>query len=374
MRPEPVDNGTGFDLEAYMTAGAERLVAQLLKSAVLHPREGKFLLDYAAASKKAGATRHRYEQEGTHIPSFLICSITSRCNLHCAGCYARSLSLCGEGPGEGQLSAEDWASVFSQARELGISFILLAGGEPMVRRDVLEAAGNYPELLFPVFTNGTLLTGELLELLDRKRNLIPIFSLEGGAATSDARRGSGVYRKVEEAMGALGQRRMLFGVSVTVTARNREEVMALPFISSLEKKGCKAVFFVEYVPTGENETDLAPDDACREAMAAQLAVLRRSLDMILLSFPGDEAAAGGCLAAGRGFFHINPYGGAEPCPFSPYSDANVRDLGLLGALRSPLFRSLQSSGMLLETHVGGCTLFEQRDKVSALLEEEAVHA
>ena len=43
-------------------------------------------------------------------------------------------------------------------------------------------------------------------------------------------------------------------------------------------------------------------------------------DMIVVSFPGDEKSSGGCLAAGRGFFHINSHGGAEPCPFSPYSE------------------------------------------------------
>jgi MoaA/NifB/PqqE/SkfB family radical SAM enzyme len=51
--------------------------------------------------------------------------------------------------------------------------------------------------------------------------------------------------------------------------------------------------------------------------------------MIFISFPGDEKTSGGCLAAGRGFFHINSHGGAEPCPASPYSDINVRDSSLL---------------------------------------------
>ena len=321
MQPE---KRTEINLEEYMTQGVEHLVADLMKSAVLHPREGKFLLSFAAASKKAAAVRHRYEEEGTHIPSFLICSITSRCNLHCAGCYARSLSLCGEGPETGQLSAAEWGSVFSQARDLGIGFALLAGGEPMVRRDVLEAAAGVPEILFPVFTNGTMLSGEMTELMDRNRNLIPIFSVEGGEETTDRRRGTGVYRAVERAMAELQARRMLFGVSVTVTTRNQAEVMSSPFVSALKEKGCKAVIYVEYVPTEDADSPLAPDDACREAIAARMEALRRESDMILLSFPGDERADGGCMAAGRGFFHINSQGGAEPSPFSPYSDGSLR--------------------------------------------------
>ena len=119
-----------FDLEQYLTAGAQDIVRGLLKTALLHPREGAFVAKYAAAAKKADALRHESEAAGVHIPSFLICSITNRCNLHCAGCYARSLEICGDEKAQ-LLSAEEWGRVFSQARELGIGFILLAGGEPM---------------------------------------------------------------------------------------------------------------------------------------------------------------------------------------------------------------------------------------------------
>ena len=75
---------------------------------------------------------------------------------------------------------------------------------------------------------------------------------------------------------------------------------------------------------------------------------------------------GGCLAAGRGFFHINPYGGAEPCPFSPYSDINLRNVSLRQALRSPLFQKIRAASVLAASHSGGCVLFEQ-DELGPLL-------
>ena len=89
--------------------------------------------------------------------------------------------------------------------------------------------------------------------------------------------------------------------------------------------------------------------------------------MVYISFPGDEKSSGGCVAAGRGFFHINSHGGAEPCPFSPYSDINVRETSLREALRSPLFMALQSGGILSDDHEGGCVLYEKREQVEALL-------
>lgn len=112
----------------------------------------------------------------------------------------------------------------------------------------------------------------------------------------------------------------------------------------------------------------APGDEEREYMEKRLAEIRaKHRNMIFLSFPGDEKSLGGCIAAGRGFFHINSHGGAEPCPFSPYSDVNVRDTSLREALHSELFMKLQSSGTLTQEHIGGCVLYENRDKVENCL-------
>lgn len=104
-------------------------------------------------------------------------------------------------------------------------------------------------------------------------------------------------------------------------------------------------------------------------MADRLDALRETQrDMLLISFPGDERASGGCLAAGRGFFHINARGGAEPCPFSPYSDTSLQDVSLKEAMRSPLFRRLREDGNLTGIHTGGCALFEQEETVKKYLE------
>ncbi len=91
-------------------------------------------------------------------------------------------------------------------------------------------------------------------------------------------------------------------------------------------------------------------------------------DIIFLSFPGDEKALGGCLASGRGFFHIGPDGSAEPCPFSPFSDSNVVSMGVRGALQSPLFRKIRAAHALGWEHTGGCTLFEHREEIEQMIQ------
>lgn len=357
---------TKMNIQEYMTAGVENIIRNALKVTLTNPAQSIFMTRFAAASKAASKKRQISEKEGEHIPAFLIASITSSCNLHCAGCYARALHSCEDTEPIKQLSAEEWDHIFEQAENLGISFILLAGGEPMIRRDVIEKAGNRPKILFPIFTNVTLIDDTYMKMLKKCRNLLPIFSIEGKEKQTDTRRGEGVYEKVFSAMEVMQKEKLLFGSSVTVTKENLEEVTSDDFIRKLEQRDCKALFFVEFVPMSPESQELAPGDEERTYMNKRLSEIREAYpNMIFLSFPGDEKSSGGCIAAGRGFFHINSHGGAEPCPFSPYSDVNVRDTSLQEALHSGLFMKLQNSGILMEDHAGGCVLFENRDKVES---------
>ncbi len=355
------------ELQTYITKGAESIVAEAVRATLRDPKEAAFMAGFALASKRAADRRTRLERDGLHVPTFLIASITSACNLHCAGCYSRAEHATEDCEPVRQLTAEDWDRVFDEAEELGVSFILLAGGEPLLRRSVVEKAAARTSLLFPVFTNGTYLDERYLDLFDRRRNLIPVVSLEGGREKTDTRRGEGVYDTLRKNMEAFSGRGLIWGASVTVTRENLAEAVSPSFTRELAALGCRLFIFVEYVPVTEDSRSLAPDDRDRELLTSSVDRLRREQpESIFLTFPGDEKASDGCLAAGRGFFHINSHGGAEPCPFSPYSDVNVKDASLRAAMESGLFERIREGGLLMEEHVGGCTLFERRAEVEAL--------
>ena len=357
-----------FDLQEYLSRGIENFMADVVKATLKNPRESAFMLKFAAATAAASRKRKAAEAQGQHIPSFLIASITSQCNLHCAGCYSRCNHATVDALPVRQLTDEEWLKIFSEADELGISFILLAGGEPMLRRDIIEAAGKRQNILFPIFTNGTFMDEAYFELFDKCRNLIPIMSIEGEKDATDERRGKGIYERLIRNMDELHKRDLVFGASITVTTQNIKEVTSDAFLKKLSDRGCKAIIYVEFVPVTEESKELAPGDAERAYLQAELTRLRREHpEMVYVSFPGDEKSSGGCVAAGRGFFHINSHGGAEPCPFSPYSDINVRDTSLKKALNSRLFKALRENGHLLEDHAGGCVLYEKRELVESLL-------
>lgn len=357
-----------FDLQEYLTAGVERIVANAVKATLRNPKESAFMLRFAAASRAASQKRLAAERRGQHIPAFLIASITSSCNLHCAGCFSRGSHATEDCAPVEQLTANEWLAVFDEAEALGISFVLLMGGEPLLRRDVIEAAGKKPDVLFPIFTNGVFMDESYFELFNAHRNLLPVMSLEGEKNATDKRRGVGVYDRLMANMDECRRRGLIFGVSITVTTYNIHNISSEKFIKDLSDRGCKAVIYVEYVPVTEESEGLAPGDGEREFLRGEIERLRVECpEMVFLSFPGDEKSSGGCIAAGRGFFHVNSHGGAEPCPFSPYSDTNVRDSSLSEAMNSQFFKSLRNGDYLLEDHIGGCILYDKRDQVETLL-------
>ncbi len=356
-----------FDIQQYMTRGVERVVNDALKATLKNPKESAFMVKFAAASVKASKRRAKAEREGEHIPPFLIAGITSACNLHCEGCYSRHNEATVDSEPVRQLTTDEWNDIFAEADELGISFILLAGGEPLLRKDVISTAAGYKNILFPIFTNGIFISDEYFDLFDKNRNLVPVMSIEGGEASTDHRRGQGVYKRLVANMDELKKRGIIFGTSVTVTNENLDDVTSDAFLKKLENSGCRAVIYVEFVPVTKESEHLALNEEKMELLAKRIANRRADDDgMVLISFPGDEKSSDGCVAAGRGFFHINSHGGAEPCPFSPYSDTNVRDTSIREAMRSKLFRNLIDGGVLKEEHKGGCTLFEKREQVENL--------
>ena len=260
-----------------------------------------------------------------------------------------------------------WAEVLAEARELGVSIVMVAGGEPLTRPDLLEVCAGLPEVTFPLFTNGLLLDDAMVGRLKRLRHVIPVLSVEGFEAATDSRRGEGVYDAVRAAIERLERAGLFFGVSITMTRHNFSMVTGDEFIGGLVQSGCRLVFLVEYTPVTPETENLVLEPAQKAAVEPTRAALAARFPLVCAAFPGDEEQYGGCLAAGRGFVHVGPDGSLEPCPFAPFSDTSVRDRPLKEALASEFLARVRSGHESLRETAGGCALWRNRDWVAGLL-------
>ncbi len=334
---------------------------------VREPRFAFHALRLLGRQRRAARLRDRHEAAGLHVPPFVVYSITDRCNLDCAGCYAKLLHR-SDRP---EVSDRRLRGILDEVRDLGVSVILLAGGEPLLRQNLLAFTAGFPEILFLLFTNGSLVDGAAIDRLREQRHVVPVLSIEGGEAQTDDRRGGGTYRYVIETMARLRKRRVFFGTSTTLTRENFDLATSEAHLKGLIRRGCRLFYYINYVPVKPGTDHLQLEPVQVRELEERLARHRRSLPALFIAFPHDEVALGGCLAAGRGFLHINAYGDVEPCPFSPYSDTNLNETSFAEALASPLLQRILDSGVVLDETDGRCALWKRRSWVARLLEEGA---
>lgn len=102
------------------------------------------------------------------IPANGIFELTPRCNLQCKMCYVR-LTPAQMAPLGRELTAEEWLYIAQEAKDAGLTFLLLTGGEPTLRSDFPVIYENLAQMGFSISinTNGTLLTPAIRELWHR---------------------------------------------------------------------------------------------------------------------------------------------------------------------------------------------------------------
>jgi len=313
-----------------------------------------------AARRRTRAAR----EDGTHVPPIAIFSITNRCNLRCKGCYAQAIRP----EAANELPPEKLRSIIAEADELGVSFFVIAGGEPLLRPEILEIAKAYPHIIFLLVTNGLLLEEPMVERLTAQLNTVPVLSIEGNQGQTDDRRGAGVHARLEQRMAELRAAGVFFSLSFTVTRQNFETVTDQAFLRRAADAGCKFFLLLEYTPIRAGTDEWVITDEQREEMKGIVAEARRQIPAVFIAVPWDEEAQGGCLAAGRGFVHISASGDLEPCPFAPYSDASLRGLPLRVALQSRFLTLMRENHELFAETEGGCALWKRRDVVEQLLQ------
>lgn len=342
----------------------ERIKTLFKRAAAAHPLDLNRTLrlsKIASFQRTQARKRCRAAEAGRYVPALLIASVTRRCNLDCAGCYAKALRPTEESGAE--LSDDRFMELFREALDLGTGILMLAGGEPLLRRSLLERVSRLEGPPVPVFTNGLLVDPEWLDLF-AAGSLIPVFSIEGDADQTRERRGAGIHERVLESMAALKARKAIFGVSVTATSRNADLILSESFLRELERTGVSVLFIVEYVPVKPGTEDLVLTEAQKRLLLSK--ELFSGLSYPVVTLPGDEEEYGGCLAAGRGFLHLSPEGALEACPFAPFSDTSAAERPLLRALESPLLAAIREHhGELTETR-GGCALWNKRGWVTSL--------
>ena len=358
---DPDNNWNRFVLRLWddIDAGARRA---LFENFVLN---GSFL-----QSERNDELRRKY---GCNIPWAILLDPTSACNLHCTGCWAAEYG------NKLNLTFDEIDSIITQGKELGIYLYIYTGGEPLVRKkDLIALCEKHSDAAFLSFTNATLIDEEFCQDMLRVGNFIPAISLEGFEEANDGRRGRGHFQKALDAMVLLRSHRIPFGVSICYTSRNYKVVTSDEFLDLLISKGCVFAWYFHYMPVGMGAaTDLLLTPEQRAYMKDRVREIRGvtgGKELYCIDFQNDGEFAGGCVAGGRIYCHINAAGDVEPCVFIHYSSANIRDKSFLECLQQPLFKLYRKGQPFNENHLRPCPMLENPELLPKMVAESGAHS
>lgn len=109
--------------------------------------------------------------------------LTERCNLNCVHCYIDQPAN-SQAARAREMSTEEVKLVLDQMAKAGTLYLLLTGGEVLLRSDFAEIYLHAKRLGFiiTVFTNGTLVSEEVAELLAKAPPYMVELTLLGGSA------------------------------------------------------------------------------------------------------------------------------------------------------------------------------------------------
>jgi 12,18-didecarboxysiroheme deacetylase len=209
----------------------------------------------------------RYGRHSKDLPSHLlqfsadkkpvvVWNTTRRCNLKCVHCYSHSEDK----TYQGELSFDEGKALIDDLSDFGSPVILFSGGEPLIRKDILEliryAVSKGRRAV--VSTNGTLIdAGMAVKLKEIGLSYVGI-SLDGLRETHDSFRGfKGTFDRAMQAIDNCREVGLKVGLRFTINRRNYEDIPGI--FDLVEDRDIPRICFYHLVYAGRG-TALIEED------------------------------------------------------------------------------------------------------------------
>jgi radical SAM protein with 4Fe4S-binding SPASM domain len=307
-------------------------------------------------------------------PPFLVAlNLTRRCNLSCAHCYLDAGTRRGGTPDE--LTTGEVTDLLDGIAALSDeTMVVLTGGEPLLRPDILELA-RYASglgLMVVMGTNGMLLSDARVAALQDAGVQAAGISLDSlDPAYHDEFRGKpGAWAKTMAGIDACRRAGLMFQIHLSVTDDNAHELDDMIGFAREAGAAVLNVFFLVCTGRGETVTNIsratyervlrrvteaARDERellIRARCAPHFKRMALEMDPPLPVTLAHGYEAGGCLAGTR-YCRVTPEGELTPCPYMEASVGSLRETDFAVLWRdAPLFARLRAPK--LEGRCGAC--------------------
>jgi PqqA peptide cyclase len=305
-------------------------------------------------------------------PFGLLAELTYRCPLSCPYC-SNPLNLAGYGD---ELTTAEWQRVLAEAQELGVLQLHLSGGEPLLRRDLVEIVNSAHEL--GLYTN---LITSALGLSRRRAEQLRAAGLDhvqisiqaDEPAVSDRIAGTPSFERKIEAARMVKELGWPLTVNVVLHRHNIDRVAdILRLAEELAADRLELANTQYYGWALRNRDGLLPSaaqlDRAEAVVRAARARLEGRMDVIYVLPDYYSQYPKPCMGGwGKRQLTVTPNGDVLPCPAShalPLPRASVREYSLAWIwTESPLFQRFRGTDWMpdpcrscsrREIDFGGC--------------------
>ncbi len=271
------------------------------------------------------------------IPVNATLELTYRCNNRCVHCYC-NLPASDRKAEKEELTLEEIERVFDELQQMGTLWLLITGGEPLLRRDFRDIylSAKRHGFIISLFTNATLVDEETIELLKRYPPFVVEVTMYGATEETYEKvtRVKGSYRRYWNGLQRLVQSGIKVKLKTMALTINQHEIGMLDRIA--KELGCHFRFDpllhgrIDDRDYSEPEQyRISPEDVVRLDMAFPQRMKEHEQfceKMVGKPLPMSDRLI--TCGAGKSSLHIMPDGRVLPCSMLINAAVSLRDKSL----------------------------------------------
>ncbi len=295
-------------------------------------------------------------------------NITHDCNLRCLHCF-RSAG----GAMRSELTTTEILNLVDQAAKMGCQEIVISGGEPLLRADVLTILQYIKEKPIPslkLLTNGTLVTQRIARALMEMEPIHVQVSIDGATeAVADRIRGDGAFQRAIAGVTLLAEAGLVQHLVIAMTLFRSNVHQVERFVELASDLGATGVHFPVFQAAGRGKVNRAEFELDAECTYRTLKTILRLTEQrpqgVNLSFSPNIAKYVRGLrrdycGAGLSSWSVEPTGDVTPCAGltdPQFVAGNIRDCSLEVLVReSDVARRFQSLRLEDNSNCSSCEL------------------